>query len=152
MSNYGTGMADSLQLHCHCGGREMLSAEAAELILASGTAELWQHPGDVGLASPSPYVVLNCSLWTVLPARQKYDEGKLLLICHFWTRQVSTSVLWSIEPGLDSQSSLSICECWIQVTPIQTAAIIWPVCDAVSCCSGGQSILPGCLYSSSPKI
>lgn len=43
MPDYGAGMADSLQLHCRYGGREMLGAEAAELILPLGTAE--QHRG-----------------------------------------------------------------------------------------------------------
>ena len=81
-------MADSLQLHCHYGGREMLGAETAELILALGTTELWQHPRDVGVASPSPYAVLNCSLRTVPPAREEHEGGKLLLICRFWTRQI----------------------------------------------------------------
>lgn len=70
--------------HCRYGSREVLCAEIAELILASGTTELWQHPGDVGPGkSESPQAS---------PARQEHKGGELLLICAFWAGQVSTSV------------------------------------------------------------
>lgn len=37
----------------------MLCAEMAELILVSGTTELWQHPGDVGPGDSESLLTIN---------------------------------------------------------------------------------------------
>lgn len=66
MPAHSTGMESAVQLHSQHRGREMCSAEAAELIPGLGTVEPWQHPGHVGLASPSP-VGLAASIRYKLP-------------------------------------------------------------------------------------
>lgn len=45
--------------HCHYRSREVLCAEMAEMILASGTTELWQHPGDVGPGKSESLLTIN---------------------------------------------------------------------------------------------
>ncbi|KAF2980670.1 hypothetical protein EK904_001200 [Melospiza melodia maxima] len=41
------------------GSREVLCAETAELVLASGATELWQHPGHVGPGESQSLLAIN---------------------------------------------------------------------------------------------